>query len=112
MTVDDYVSNLEASQRLIAEELRRIVKEAAPHARETIKWGMPVYVQKGNMCYISGMSSYVNLGFYRGADLTDPDCLLEGTGKKLRHVKVRSVESISTESLQRLVAEAVRVDGS
>jgi len=35
--------------------------------------------------------SHVNLGFYHGASLNDPAGLLEGTGKKLRHVKVRNM---------------------
>jgi hypothetical protein len=35
------------------------------------------------------MRGYVNLGFYQGALLVDPKRLLEGTGKGLRHVKIR-----------------------
>jgi hypothetical protein len=45
-----------------------------------------------HFCYLAPQRDRVNLGFFHGSDLPDPDGLLEGTGKKLRHVKVRSVE--------------------
>jgi hypothetical protein len=42
--------------------------------------------------YIGVQKSHVNLGFYYGAILPDPDGLLEGRGKKLRHLKIRSLD--------------------
>ena len=105
--MDEYIDGLAPTPHRIASELRRLVKEAAPTAAETIKWGMPVYEQQGNICYISAIKDRVNFGFYRGADLPDPAKLLEGTGKKLRHIKVRSVEGIHEAAFKLLVTEAV-----
>jgi hypothetical protein len=51
--------------------------------------------------------NWVNLGFYKGADLPDPSGLLEGTGKKLRHVKVRSLEDAEKPEIRRLIEEAL-----
>ena len=57
--------------------------------------------------YIGVQKSHVNLGFYHGASLNDPGGLLEGTGKKLRHVKVRNVTEAENPALKGLVVEAI-----
>ena len=49
------------------------------------------------------------IGFYHGAILSDPTGLLEGTGKKLRHVKIRSSEAAGSATITRLVKAAVRI---
>ena len=46
----------------------------------------------------------VNLGFYRGVELPDPEALLEGTGARMRHVKVRSVDGARRPAVRALVA--------
>lgn len=57
--------------------------------------------------YISVQGSHVNLGFYQGASLTDPDGLLEGTGKKLRHIKCRDLASTHSAALLLLLRQAI-----
>lgn len=57
-------------------------------------------------CYILPHSKWVNLGFYKGADLPDPDKLLEGTGAKLRHIKIRSLEECGNPRLVELIRNA------
>ena len=107
MTVDEYIDSVEPPLRQVAEELRRIVRQAAPDATESIKWGMPVFEHNGLLCYIGSMKRHVNLGFYRGAHLPDPHGLMEGNGKALRHVKVRDVADIRQGAFNNLVQEAV-----
>jgi hypothetical protein len=57
--------------------------------------------------YISVQSSHVNLGFYHGASLADPDGLLEGTGKGLRHTKIRSLSEAKRPAVATLLREAI-----
>ena len=57
--------------------------------------------------YIAAQHSYVNLGFYHGAMLPDPDGLLEGTGKRLRHVKIGDVATASSPAVARLLRRAI-----
>lgn len=57
--------------------------------------------------YIAPHKKHVNLGFYHGASLVDPGRLLEGTGKRLRHVKIRSIMEAKSAPLKRLIAEAI-----
>jgi hypothetical protein len=57
--------------------------------------------------YIGVQRSYVNLGFYHGAPLADPARLLEGTGKRLRHVKIHNASEVKNPVLVALLREAI-----
>ena len=57
--------------------------------------------------YVMAQSDRVNLGFYDGVDLPDPTGLLEGTGDRLRHVKVRTLESATSRPVEALIRAAV-----
>ena len=78
--------------------------------RETIKWSNPCYQGNGDVFYIAATDSYVNLGFFGGAALTDPAGRIEGTGKKMRHVKVRSLGEVVPEQVIGWVREAVSLN--
>ena len=52
----------------------------------------------------------MNLQFWRGIELTDPENLLEGTGKKMRHIKIRGLDNIGTGVLKDMIREAVELD--
>src|SRR6516164_11721835 len=49
---------------------------------------------KDMFCYIAAARTHVNLGFCRGASLSDPDRVLEGEGKTMRHIKFRSERDV------------------
>lgn len=98
----------------IAHELRELVLADHPELIETVRLGDgaasygpgPKKTTESHV-YIMPRQDYVNLGFYHGTDLDDPDRLLEGTGKKMRHVKVRSQKDAANPALAALVAEAL-----
>lgn len=58
--------------------------------------------------YVMPQKTWVNLGFYQGATLPDPDRILEGTGTKLRHVKIRTGDDVNREAVRALIEAAVR----
>ena len=58
--------------------------------------------------YVNAFSAHVNVGFFHGATLDDPAGLLEGTGKAMRHVKVRWGETVNAVALEELIAAAHR----
>jgi hypothetical protein len=60
-----------------------------------------------HFCYIGAYRDHVNLGFYYGAELSDPEHLLEGSGKKLRHIKVREIEEIDRPALCQFVQSSL-----
>lgn len=108
-TVTEYIESLENWQAEICVVLRELIREAAPEAAEVIKWSQPVYEVNGPFCYFRAYKDHVNLGFFQGAELPDPQGLLEGTGKGMRHVKVRGPEAIRKEPLQALVRLAAHL---
>jgi hypothetical protein len=58
--------------------------------------------------YVNAFNAHVNVGFFHGAMLDDPAGLLEGTGKRMRHVKLRWAQHVSAVALSELIAAAYR----
>jgi len=56
--------------------------------------------------YVNAFTSHVNVGFFQGTELPDPKGLLEGTGKFMRHVKIRAERQVNEEALTTLIKEA------
>ncbi|MBI2855323.1 MAG: DUF1801 domain-containing protein [Chloroflexi bacterium] len=77
--IEEFIEGQDSALQPLLTAIHRLVQQAAPEAREAIKWGYPCYEQKGNVCSIMPDRGYVRLQFFRGADLQDPDGLLEGT---------------------------------
>jgi hypothetical protein len=55
--------------------------------------------------------NHVTLGFHRGTSLKDPESLLEGTGKNIRHVKLNTVKDLEQKGFRNLVQAAARLEG-
>ena len=56
--------------------------------------------------YVDAFTAHVNVGFFRGAEIADPAGLLEGTGKFMRHVKLRPGRDVDAEALEKLIEVA------
>ena len=92
---DSFFNSLKGPNALLARELRLIIRQALPNVSESLKWGMPVYEQDKLICSIRLAKEFVALQFYQsGTNLPDPNRLLEGTGKKMRHIKIWSKKDI------------------
>jgi hypothetical protein len=111
-TVDAYIASLEASQAEIVSSVREIVLKAAPQAEEAIKWAQPVYSSNGPFAYIKAFKNSVNFGFWRGVDIPDPKGLLEGSGDKMRHVKLASLDDIDQDAFTEFTLQAVNLNQS
>ena len=57
--------------------------------------------------YIAPQKNHVNLGFYHGVALKDPSGLLEGAGKRLRHIKIKSISEAMTKEIASLIEGAL-----
>lgn len=67
-----------------------------------------VCVEDAPFAYVNAFRAHVNVGFFHGAALPDPASLLEGTGKYMRHVKLKPDRAIDGSSLEALIAAAYR----
>jgi hypothetical protein len=83
------------------------LRACGPDARELLHDGHPIAcVEDAAFAYVDVFRAHVNVGFFRGAELADPDGLLEGTGKLMRHVKVRREDDAVGASLESLIRTA------
>jgi len=108
-TLDQYLTKLLPDPRRITAELCAVARKSMPGAHEIIYHDAVGYSTSGSpfdrICYIAPQKKgYVNFGFFFGARLPDPKKLLSGEGKRLRHVKVRSVEEAKNPALKKLIA--------
>ena len=109
-TPDDYFTRQSGEIADIANRLRALVLEKGPALSEQLAWGFPSY--KGNerilsICVQKG--GYVNVQLFNGVGVMHLSDRIEGTGKSLRHVKVRSASEID-EELSEIIAAAVALD--
>ena len=89
--------------------LRKRMKYLVPSATEFVNpWGLPTFEAKEPFAYLMVAKKHVTLGFHYGTSLADPHKLLEGTGKDLRHVKLRSSEDLDRKGLDQLIVAAAR----
>ena len=102
--------------------LRKLVRGIAPGVSERVYmgWRVIMYSREKSapgaaakmskmFCGIGPLKDSVNLYFHQGARLPDPDGLLEGTGKGMRHVKIRSTKDIRARALKKLVRAAYKL---
>jgi hypothetical protein len=107
-----YVNDENLELRPVARALRSFVKGIVPGVRETVNaWGIPTFEAPNPFCFYMVGKNHVTFGFHFGTSLKDPENLLEGTGKNIRHVKLSKVEDLEQKSLQRLVHAAAQLKG-
>ena len=98
--------------RKVARALRNFVKRIVPGVKETVNaWGIPTFEAPNSFCFYMVGKQHVTFGFHFGTSLKDPESLLEGTGKNIRHVKLRTVADLEQKSLRELVLAAARLRG-
>jgi hypothetical protein len=107
-----YVREDNPALQKVVRGLRSLVKAAAPGTKITVNsWGIPTFETKDPFCFYMVGKNHVTFGFHYGTSLADPQGLLEGTGKNIRHVKLRAVEDLEQKGLKKLVLAAARLKG-
>ena len=91
----------------MAREWFEVMRGCGDEVRELLHDGCPVACL-GNVPfgYVNVFTAHVNVGFFQGAGLVDPARLLEGEGKRMRHVKLRPQTAVDTAALRRLIETA------
>jgi len=113
---------LEEYDRHIADlalALREVILEEAPDATESVYQVYTVAIwfgfstkMKDMFCYIATNAVHVNLGFPHGSTLPVPNRVLEGTGKAMRHIKLRKLEDLARPYLRRYIRNAIEQVGN
>jgi len=109
---DVLLDSCSAEIRALAWAAREKLLAAFPGAEETVwpGWGAAAYGHPGDAgAGVAGLSPYrrhVNMYFYQGVDLPDPHGLLQGSGKRMRHVKLVAPGDLAVPGLDDLLAAA------
>jgi hypothetical protein len=91
----------------IAHQWFEVMRECGDEVRELLHDGCPVAcLGDAPFGYVNAFTAHVNVGFFHGAALRDPARLLEGSGKFMRHVKLRPGTPINAAELHRLIEAA------
>jgi hypothetical protein len=94
----------------VASSARDLLDDGMPGARHALKWGNPTWVGHGNVAAILAHGGHVNLQFFRGAELADPGRLLQGTGQRMRHLRLGHARDARTPAVKAIVRSAWRLD--
>lgn len=85
-----------ARMRACGDEVREVLHDGCPNA---CFGDVP-------FAYVNVYAAHVGVGFFLGAQLRDPAKLLEGSGRRMRHVKLRPGKSVAEEELEALIVQA------
>jgi hypothetical protein len=91
----------------IAQRWFEVMRACGDDVRELLHDGHPTAcVDDAAFGYVNVFTAHVNVGFFRGAEIADPNGLLEGAGKFMRHVKLRPEQDVDAAALKKLIETA------
>lgn len=113
-TFDDILNMTPHELKPIAQYLRNTIFEIDPNCVEVVRIGDrgatfgvgPKKMSEG-YCYLIPYKNWINLGFYKGTSLPDPNGYFEGTGKNMRHIKMRSLEQAEEQIIRTYIQNAL-----
>jgi hypothetical protein len=108
--VAEYVRRVPADRRPTLQAVRRTIKAIAPNATETAWRTWPIRYRLDDL-YVVAVGNYprwISVFFFRGGELDDPDRVLEGTSKLMRHIKLREPKDASRPAVKRMLRQAFR----
>jgi len=105
--IDVWLHDQSGELGAIARRWFELMRGCGDEVRELLHDGQPTAcVGDAAFAYVDAFRAHVNVGFFRGAEIADPDGLLEGTGKFMRHVKLRPEKVVDATSLMKLIENA------
>ena len=109
-TIEAYAASLPDWGAGVVTAAVETIRAAAPGAVGSIKWAQPVFESDGPFAYIKAFPRSVSIGFWRGAELADPQEALDGNGDRMKHVTLRQPDDLDREQLAVWVREAVQLN--
>ena len=104
LAVDAWMDEEPGELGAIARQWFDVMRACGSDVRELVHDGCPVAcVRDAPFGYVDAFTAHVNVGFFHGAALPDPARLLTGTGKRMRHVKLKPGAVFDSAALRRLI---------
>jgi hypothetical protein len=106
-SIDAWMRDHPGELGAIAQHWFTVIRNCGPDVRELLHDGHPTAcVGTAAFAYVNAFRAHVDVGFFCGAELPDPSGLLEGTGKFMRHVKLRPGRSPDASAVATLIEAA------
>jgi hypothetical protein len=108
--IQRFLATLPDHKRELAMQVRDLMLAANTAITEAIKWRQLTFISgKTNIAFVYTYAGvdYINLGFMQATALSDPKKLFEGTGKGMRHIKIRTAKDIPAAQIKKWVKEAL-----
>jgi len=99
--IDTYIQKQRSPQKEICQELRKLVLDTFPDAKEEMKWGVPAFAD--GKFYVVALKDHVNLGFSSKGLSKEEIALFDGGGKTMRHVQVAELKDIDKKRITKLL---------
>jgi hypothetical protein len=105
--IDGWMKDHAGELGAIAQKWFEVMRECGDEVRELLHDSCPTAcLGDAAFGYVNVFTSHVNVGFFQGAALPDPARLLQGTGKFMRHVKLKPGTAANAAALRKLIEEA------
>lgn len=105
--VTSYISRAPEEQKKVMEIIRALIREEVPSVNENFKWSRPVFSTDSDFAYFKTAKSYVTFGFFKFDKIKDHLNLLEGTGKNMRHIKIKKADDVKVEILRKWIRQVL-----
>jgi len=108
-SVDAWFAAPDHELRRMAQPWFERMRGCGPDVRELVHDGnVTACAGDAAFAYVGAFTAHVNIGFFHGATLADPAGLLQGAGKRMRHVKLAWGAPVEVAGLEALIAAAYR----
>jgi uncharacterized protein YdhG (YjbR/CyaY superfamily) len=111
MTVDEFVERKVLPEfRPVVAAVRKVMKESAPNAKEEMSYGLPMYIGRLTLAWISPSKTGITLSFMRGVGFDDRYGLLRGTAKHARFIRMKNAGDVNKPAVRYYVKQALKFD--
>lgn len=106
----DWKSDQSVKNKKLITALTKLIQKTVPQFSTMVKWGQGCWVLEDRpKVFIHCEDDHVQLGFYAGTKMKDPQKLLIGKGKHVRHVKIFTPKDIKPKEFSELVAQVIKL---
>lgn len=106
--VTKYISEAPEEQIKIMEKLRTIIHREVSSVAENFKWSRPVFSTDTDFAYFKSAKAYLTFGVFKYDKIKDYTHLLEGTGKDMRHIKIKKLDDLQPEVIKKWIQQITK----
>ncbi len=106
--VTAYISEAPEEQRKIMEAIRDIIHTEVSSVAENFKWSRPVFSTDTDFAYFKTAKSYLTFGVFKFEEIKNHQDLLEGSGKDMRHIKIKRLEDLQPEIIKSWIGQIIK----